>query len=61
MLLAQAFAEYLGFVECVSAAKPQCKIGRAQRNCTVSDQGQVKWPLNSWPIAFIINSAHRKK
>jgi hypothetical protein len=45
MLLAQAFAEYLGFVECVSAAKPQCRMGRAKRNAlwsyTVSDQGQV--------------------
>jgi hypothetical protein len=45
MLLAQAFAEYRGFVECVSAAKPQCRMGRAKRNAlwsyTVSDQGQV--------------------
>jgi len=44
MLLAQAFAEYLGFVECVSAAKPQCRMGRAKRNAlwsyTVSDQAR---------------------
>jgi hypothetical protein len=64
MLLAQAFAEYLGFVECVSAAKPQCRMGRAKRNAlwsyTVSDQGQVNGLLNSSPIAFGTNSAHWK-
>src|SRR5262249_24608789 len=41
MLLAQAFAEYPDFVECVSGGKPRCRMGRAKRKPIVPCQAAM--------------------
>src|SRR5262249_21824291 len=44
MLLAQAFAEYLDFVECVSGGQPQCRMDRTTRKPIVPCQAaMVPW------------------
>jgi hypothetical protein len=71
MLLAQAFAEYLGFVECVGAAKLVCRCceptvwdrlieAKLRYGHTPFLIGLGEWPLNSSPTALIIHSVHWK-